>query len=125
MTYSPSQYAEALYDLIEAHPHKRTETVKKFAQKLVNDGKANQLRAIMAEFERIALEKKKLVLVKVESAKPHAVSAASLQKAVGEEIELIERVNPELGAGVSITIGDYRIDNTLKRRMEDLKAAFK
>ncbi len=121
MRYNAKQYAKVLYDLIEEHPHHASKVVKEFAATLARHGRTNLLRGILAEFEREWYTQKGVTPVVVETEKVGAVSKAELKKLVGTDIEITEKIDPKLGAGTRITIGDMRIDNTVARRMQDLK----
>ncbi|OHA27092.1 MAG: hypothetical protein A3C06_01165 [Candidatus Taylorbacteria bacterium RIFCSPHIGHO2_02_FULL_46_13] len=123
MKYTPIQYAKTLYELVEADPKHDKETVKKFAQTLVAHGKTSQLRAILAEFERQWYIQKGITPVEVTSTRTGQVKAKTLKELVGTEIELIEKIDSTVGEGARITIGDWRIDNTVQRRMNELKQA--
>ena len=40
---------------------------------------------------------------------------------VGKEIELVETVDPKVLGGLKITVGDKRIDATLRKKLNELK----
>ena len=123
MKYTASQYATTLYEELEAHPKDVSGVIKKFAGILVLHGRSGLLRAICTEFERVWYIRREITPVEVVSADKGAVNKREIEKLVGREIELMEKIDPRIIAGARVTIGDWRIDNTLERRIADLREA--
>lgn len=123
MRYSPAQYAKALYELVEADPKNMKATVASFAKMLASHQKLKLLRAISEEFKREWFKRKNITPVIVESAEKSAVKVEELIKLIGGQIEVTEKTNPSVLGGVRITVGDTRIENTVERRMQELKNA--
>ena len=123
MRYTPTQYAKTLYDLIEESPKKSKEIVRAFAAKLVANGALKDLRAIGAAFEREWYSRTGTTPVEVTTVEKGSMSKKELEKMLGKDIEFIEKTDPAVTAGARIKIGDYQIDNTLARRLSDLKNA--
>ena len=123
MKYTPAQYAKALYDILEENPKEKSQTLSLFAKHLVKNGDAQKLRAIVTAFEREWRERKDIVAVEVTAAEKAVFSKKELEKIIGKEVELKEKVDPSVGAGARIRVGDHQIDNTLARRLSDLRVA--
>lgn len=123
MRYTPSQYAKTLYDLLEEHPRKRKEIVSAFAKHLLQNGAVKDLRAIGEAFKREWYKRENIIPVEVTAAETGVFSIKELEKLAGQEIELSEKKDSNVGAGARIKIGDWQIDNTLARRLSDLKSA--
>ena len=121
MRYTSVQYAKTLYDLLEENPKKVKEIMQNFAQKLVSSGAVKDLRSITAAFEREWHTRTGTTTVEVTVAETGAVRKSELEKVLGKNIELSEKTDPSIGAGTRIKIGDYQIDNTLARRLSDLR----
>jgi F-type H+-transporting ATPase subunit delta len=118
--YSSSHYAKSLYELIEAAPKDgQNKVVSDFVQTLIRHNRLNLIRSIILDFEKVWYEKNGLVKVQVETAKPEDVSKL-LKHSLGKDIEISEKVVPNLLGGARITVGDMRIDDTVRRRLSDL-----
>lgn len=123
MKYTSRQYATALYELIEKEPTKAREHLKRFVESLSRNGQLGLARDIVRDFEMLWNEKRGIVPVEITAAEERAVSKKKLEEMLGSTIELVEKTDPALGAGIRMRIGDYQIDNTLARRMQELKNA--
>lgn len=124
MKYTAQQYARALYELIEHNPSKTHETIKRFVEKLHANSQMGLARNIIREFEREWNTKKSIVSVEVVAAQAHTVSKKTLEEMLGTSIELTEKIDPSTGAGIRMRVGNYQVDNTLSRRMLELKKVF-
>ncbi|OHA18298.1 MAG: hypothetical protein A2664_02445 [Candidatus Taylorbacteria bacterium RIFCSPHIGHO2_01_FULL_46_22b] len=121
MTYSPTHYAAALLDLLLSKKEGHEKLIAKFAALLVKNRHAGKLRDIMNEFERLWYKHQEITPVTVVSATKNAVHPKDIEKLVGTKIALIEKIDENVKGGVRISVGDWRIDNTLSRRFSDMK----
>lgn len=121
MKYTAAQYAQTLYELLEKHSKNSKAIVRKFAATLLKNGQAGLAREIARQFTQLSNAHKGITPVSVTAAEKHAVSAAQLEKLLKTRVELTEAIDPNVGAGARIQIGDFQIDNTLARRLSDLR----
>lgn len=94
-----------------------------FAKHLLQNGAVKDLRAIGEAFKREWYKRENIIPVEVTAAETGVFSIKELEKLAGQEIELSEKKDSNVGAGARIKIGDWQIDNTLARRLSDLKSA--
>ena len=122
MRYSSSQYARALYDLLDAgSKNDQRKIVSDLVQTLIRHNRLNLIRSIMLDFENVWYEKKNMTKVQVEMAVGKIEDIQRiLKQTLGNNIEVTEKVSPELIGGTRITVGDTRIDDTVKSRLMDL-----
>lgn len=120
MKYSSKQYAAALYELLEEAklPAARKEVFSKFAAKLQQNGDVKIVNDIAYHFEKYRQGKEKIIPVSIQTA---GKSHPDFPKHLGDKkVELTVTENPNLIAGTIITVGDYRVDNSVRRRLEEL-----
>jgi F0F1-type ATP synthase delta subunit len=123
MKYSPQQYAEALHDSLEGEiGTKRVKILQRFDELLAKNRDGHLKNRILAQFEKIHLEKQGLRKVDVESAKPVSLETKEqLKKIIGDKILLTEKVNPDLVAGITILVDDsLYIDASARTRIQQL-----
>ncbi len=123
MRYTAAQYAKALYGLTEANPKDARKTVQTFARRLIANGQAGLVRTIAERFKQEWFTQKGIVPVEITATETGIIVKKELEQALGKSVELIEKKDPSVGAGARIKIGDWQIDNTLSRRLSDLKNA--
>lgn len=122
MKYTPRHYAESLYNALE---HKegtvRRDVLSRFMIVLHKNHDAKHVRRILVEYEKLYLQKHNLRKIDI-------VSASPLESGMKQDIEsilgkalLTESVDPELVAGLSITVDDeYLIDASAKTMISNL-----
>src|SRR3989344_6296231 len=123
MRYTAMQYAKTLYDLLEAEPKNTALVIRNVAKTLLSNGQAGLARSVAEQFKSVWYTRKKITAVEVTTAEKGLVGVTQLEKMLGDKIELNENVDPKVGAGARIKIGDYQVDNTLARRLSDLRNA--
>jgi len=120
MTYSPLQYARALYDLTaETSGANKNEAIKSFASFLQKNNALHLYREIGNAFSEYARKTEGLKEISIKTANEKAakkISSALHKNFVGEVI-----IDPNLIAGVSVTIDDIRVDNSIKNRLSEIR----
>ena len=81
---------------------------------------------IVAEFAKYRDEHEGRVHARVTSAKAldddqREALIAALSKSTGKSVELNERINPSVIGGIRVNLGDYVLDGTLLRKMNELR----
>ena len=119
MRYTTSQYAQGLLEALKKSADTHA-TVKKFVSLLVRDGKLAKARAIMLDFEELLEQESGKQKIEITSARKleatHAVRAA-----LGEKASVEEKVDPRVLGGMRIRVGDELVDNTIQKRLSDLR----
>ncbi len=100
-----------------------------FLDLIITKRRENYIYAITKAFDEQYKTIKNIITVKVESAV--ALDAASkkeilglIKKTVSGEIELIEKTDPSLIGGFVLTINDSQVDQSVKRKLNDLRKTF-
>ncbi|MFA6272960.1 MAG: F0F1 ATP synthase subunit delta [Candidatus Paceibacterota bacterium] len=119
MRYSPKQLATALYELLAEKPEAHKQTLVHFATYIQKIGAARMLSDIERHFENIRLQKENVIKVKISTAEKN--QPIFPEKISGKKVELAWHTDQSLIAGAIIQIGDMRIDNSIKGRLENLK----
>lgn len=103
-----------------------SQLTRNFVNLLFDKRREEVLRGLGAAWHRRSLEERGAVEGLVESARPLPDSElarlrASLGKTLSKEVQLENRVVPELVAGVRVTVGGRMIDASVQGRLEDLR----
>lgn len=125
MKYKPTIYAQALAEaIIENKGKGEAEMLKNFLALVRRNGDESQLRKIVDEADRLIRRSTGVRKVVVESARPLKKPAATLLKNFLKEGDVVqEKVNPELVAGMRITLDDeLQFDGSLKGKLDKLFA---
>ena len=97
-----------------------------FLKLLVDKGRINYLRGILEEFGKLANERLGIEKASVSSARPlkeedmEKIRQALVQK-YGREVILENRIDPELIAGIKVTVGNTVTDVTMKNKIDALR----
>ncbi len=109
---------------------KFNKTTRNFLGLLAQNGRAKDLTAVIAGFERLYAKKTGVVAAEVVSAK--ALSAAQiksvqagLKSALGKDPELTTRVDPSILGGIKVKVGSKLFDASLKTKLDQMKFALK
>ncbi len=124
MKYQPKYYATALVETLanktSAEHHKAV--AKKFLELVAKNGDGNSLRKIISQAEKLIRVKTGERKVEIESAR--ALTPAqkkSLLHFVHAKDTVEEKINPELIAGVKITLDEEsQLDFSLRRKLDRL-----
>ena len=97
-----------------------------FIKLLIDKGRIYYLRDILEEFVRLANERLGIENAVVWSARPLKEAdlkrlLEALEKKSGKKVNLENRIDPELIAGIKVTVGSTVTDVTMKNRIESLK----
>jgi len=121
----PSEYARALYELLEKTPAAQQKTIIKwFAGLLVRKGGASLAPKIIREFQTMCDAKEGALQVEVTTV-DGVFNAREMEESLGKKVRITVKRDPFIRGGVRVKIGDTLIDNTLARRMHSLRQAFK
>lgn len=119
MFYSPRQYARALCDLTaDRKDEKMVGTVKSFALFLEKNNALHLFREIEAAFRERVLEKEGLREATVRAAS-EATAKKIKSKLENAETKII--IDQSLRGGASVTVGDIRVDNSVKSRLLEIR----
>jgi F0F1-type ATP synthase delta subunit len=136
MKYSSKQYAAALYGLLAEtkSPAERKIMLAKFAAKLERNNETKLVDEIFHQYEKFRQDREKIIPVSIRTAGNRAQAEQSshdgkthpdFPKHIGDKkVELTVTEDQSLLAGAVITVGDYRIDNSVRRRLDDLAKVF-
>jgi len=97
---------------------------------LAQNGRARDLAAVIAGFERLYAKHAGVVAAEVISAQPlddkqlTAIKAA-LNKSLGKAPELTTRVDPAILGGLKVKVGSKLFDASLKTKLDQMKFALK
>lgn len=123
--YKPSEYARALYELLEKTPApQQKRIVSWFAGYLARQNALPLVSKIVREFTDICDCAGGAIPVEVIT-HDGKFQAPELEKALGKKIRITSRRDPSIRGGIKIKIGDTLIDNTLASRMAALRQALK
>lgn len=105
-------------------------TVSDFLNVLIENNRIGITGLIARAFDRIAGEYEHTKIAEVESAKPLSDShkkmlAEAIKEALGGEVRLLTKRNPELLGGLKVKIGDLLLDGSLSGRLERIEASLK
>lgn len=120
MKYTPKQYARALYELLAGSPVKDSNSVLRgFVNALRENNDLSRGEEIMSWFEKIYHEESGKPLFEVK------VAEEKSEKILAQEIKGDVRFKKDRGlvGGARIRVGDLMVDNTIKVRLERLRAA--
>lgn len=122
MRYTPEQYCLALYELTaDKNRAEKAVIANKFVQTLIKNNGLQMLEKIKNFFPEIRRKKEGKKKVVVSSS--GQIEKNKIKELFGEkaEIEFVE--NPSLKGGIKIEIDDLRIDNSVSKRLENIKKA--
>jgi len=114
--------AAALEDLLAGGE----ELVRNFVLLLADKGRSGLIEEIAREFERLVAEDEGILLVELTTAVELSDAEARkllkrIEQASGRKVEATRRVDPSLIGGVVIQIGSYRLDASIRGRLERLR----
>ncbi len=123
MKHSRKTYAKAFGELA-AQSRSRTEEatlVKNFLRTIAKNNDTHQLKKIFEETEKLLRVKSGRRTIVVETARALPGLPGRLKNFLNKNDLLEEKKNPELIAGIKITVNDEeQFDGTLKRKIEKL-----
>jgi len=99
---------------------------KNFLMLVAEKGRAGEIEEIAREFERLmALEERRLT-VELTTARELTDAEATaivdqIEKAAGRKVEATRTVDPDLLGGIVLQAGSYRVDASVRGRLERLR----
>lgn len=119
MKYSVNTYARALVAAIDEGKANDAAIEKNFLEVVRQNGDEAQLRKILDEASRLARGTSSIRHVLIESARPlTARQRSEVKRFMKAHDEIDERIDPDLIAGVKITINDeQQFDGSLKKKL--------
>ena len=122
MKHTAHIYAKAFVEALGEHPspEKERARIKNFIALLVKNGDIGHARKILESAKKVIREKKGRRSVVIETARP--LPTHGLAEEITKPSDVVEeKIDPELIAGVRITINDeLQFDGTLKRKINEL-----
>lgn len=124
MKYQPKIYAAALADIAggKISPETERAVVKKFLELVRKNGDESSLPKIVAVAEKMIRARNGVRKIVLESARPVSpVQKKSLLKMAQDKDLVEEKINPDLIAGVKVTVDEERqLDFSLRRKIDRL-----
>jgi F-type H+-transporting ATPase subunit delta len=124
MIIRPEQYARAFFDALKEVPvEKQRETLKNFANRIIDDRMYTKYEEIEAELKRLFLEDEGKAEAKITTARemtPDREMLAQVGEIAGKEIVPMMRVDESIIGGMVVKAGDILIDASIKRQLNDL-----
>jgi F-type H+-transporting ATPase subunit delta len=120
---SPERKAALLADLLEA---KTTPAALRLITEAVTHSRGRSLERVLAEFGRIAAERRNRLVAVVRTAvdlseQQKTRLGAVLSAQYGGDVHLNIEVDPSVLGGISIRVGEEEIDGTIVRRLADIR----
>ena len=122
MIFSSRRYAAVLYKVLAGYSTDRPDVAEAFARFLVARGESGRLNDIRRAFVDLRLEKEKKIHSQIVSARPDRVEILP-ERLSGKQVEEEFTADPKFIGGVKVRIGDRLIDNTISRRLRNLRNA--
>ncbi|HUJ91880.1 MAG TPA: F0F1 ATP synthase subunit delta [Gaiellaceae bacterium] len=89
-------------------------------------GRAGEIEAIAVEFERLMAREQRRLTVELTTARELTdeeaqAIVAQIEQAVGRKVEATRQVDPALVGGIVLQAGSYRVDASVRGRLERLR----
>jgi len=102
------------------------ELLRNFLLVLVDKGRTAQLDEIAREFERLVAEHEGIVSAELTTAIELSDEEANdllrrIEKSTGRKLEATRKVDPDLIGGIVLQIGSFRLDASVRGRLERLR----
>ena len=99
---------------------------KNFLMLTAEKGRAGELEEIAREFERLMAREERRLTVELTTARELTDTeadaiVAQIEKAAGRKVEATRSVDPELVGGIVLQAGSYRVDASVRGRLERLR----
>ena len=99
---------------------------KNFLMLVAEKGRAGEIEEIAREFERLIAREERRLMVELTTAREltdDEVDAivSQIEKAAGRKVEATRTVDPELVGGIVLQAGSYRVDASVRGRLERLR----
>ena len=99
---------------------------KNFLLLIVEKGRAGELDEIAHEFERLMAREERRLTVELTTARELTdeeaqAIVAQIEQAAGRKVEATRSVDPDLVGGIVLQAGSYRVDASVRGRLERLR----
>jgi F-type H+-transporting ATPase subunit delta len=99
---------------------------KNFLLLVAEKGRAGEIVDIAREFERLMAREERRLTVELTTARELSDEEASaivaqIEKAAGRKVEATRSVDPDLVGGIVLQAGEYRVDASVRGRLERLR----
>jgi len=99
---------------------------KNFLLLVAEKGRAGEIEEIAAEFERLMAREERRLTVELITAREITDAEAKdivgqIEKAAGRKVEATRSVDPSLVGGIVLQAGSYRVDASVRGRLERLR----
>ena len=99
---------------------------KNFLMLVAEKGRAAEIEEIAREFEKLIAREERRLTVELTTAreltdKEAADIVAQIEKAAGRKVEATRTVDPDIVGGIVLTAGSYRVDASIRGRLERLR----
>jgi len=97
-----------------------------FLRLVAEKGRAGEIEQIAAEFERLAAREERRLSVELTTARELTdeeaeAIVAQIEKTAGRTVEATRRVDPAIVGGMVLQAGSYRVDASVRGRLERLR----
>ena len=97
-----------------------------FLRLVAEKGRAGEIGEIAAEFERLMAKEQRRLTVELTTARELSDEeaqeiVAQIEKAAGRTVEATRQVDPDLVGGIVLQAGSYRVDASVRGRLERLR----
>jgi F-type H+-transporting ATPase subunit delta len=99
---------------------------KNFLMLVAEKGRAGEIEEIAHEFERLMAREERRLTVELTTAREISDAeakaiVAQIEKAAGRKVEATRSVDPTLVGGIVLQAGSYRVDASVRGRLERLR----
>lgn len=99
---------------------------KNFLLLVAEKGRAGEIEEIAAEFERLVAREERRLTVELTTAREITDAEAKdivdqIEKAAGREVDATRSVDPSIVGGIVLQAGSYRVDASVRGRLERLR----
>jgi F-type H+-transporting ATPase subunit delta len=99
---------------------------KNFLQLIAEKGRAGELEDIAHEFERLMAREERRLTVELTTARELTddeakAIVAQIEQAAGRTVEATRSVDPDIVGGIVLQAGSYRVDASVRGRLERLR----
>jgi F-type H+-transporting ATPase subunit delta len=99
---------------------------KNFLMLVAEKGRAGEIEEMAREFELLIAREERRLTVELTTAreltdKEAADIVAQIEKAAGRKVEATRTVDPDIVGGIVLTAGSYRVDASIRGRLERLR----
>jgi F-type H+-transporting ATPase subunit delta len=99
---------------------------RNFLLVVTDKGRIGELEHIAAEFERLMAREERRLTVELTTARELSDDEAraiveQIEQAAGRKVEATRRVDPDLVGGIVLQAGSYRVDASVRGRLERLR----